>query len=688
VRQVVRVGAGSFAVAIVALFYAISFAAIIFRGPLAGGLGLGVDAALLAIAIGGAIAAWRSRLPTALAGPDSNPTAVLAFAVISLGALGAHAVPIALATVALATGVTGLALYVLGRSNAARAIRFIPYPMIGGFNAASGVLVAIGAWRLATDHAASTGSLAITIGFAALVLVAPRVLGRMALPALVLLAIVGAHLYTFATGATGWYMSVVEAPFAFPWQGLARADLPALASMLPSIASVVVVSVATLLLNATGLETLGDADVDLDRELRTAGIGNLVASLAGAMVSYVSFTRSSFAWSLGLRGRVVGIVVAALAALCLIAGPRAIGIVPSFLPPALLLAMGASIAYRWLVAARRSLSTGDMVLIWTIVATVAIFGFVVGIVVGLAIGCAVFAIRYGRIDVVDRRVDLRRVRSGYQRSNHELAVLQEYGDRAIVYGLRGYMFFGVADRLYRELMERIAEREEPIWLVLDFSGVTGMDSSVGGAFVKLLRRIDPERVHVLICGLRENADTLWRSLGDFDSPALSFDGLDDALEWCEAEMLRAFDSYVSPPTTFDTWLENELGTDLAARVMAALERVDLKTGEVLYQNGARSGRMYFVRSGRIAIVEGEETPRRVRSLGPQTIVGEMELYGDGTAVGVAIAEVPTTLEGFSRDALDELEGSEPHLAAAFHAAIVRALSERLAHDGERASVAG
>jgi SulP family sulfate permease len=54
--------------------------------------------------------------------------------------------------IALAAALTGLLLCRLGLARAGGAIRFIPYPVIGGFLGATGCLMVSGAVRVITDH--------------------------------------------------------------------------------------------------------------------------------------------------------------------------------------------------------------------------------------------------------------------------------------------------------------------------------------------------------------------------------------------------------------------------------------------------------------------------------------------------------------------------------------------------------
>jgi SulP family sulfate permease len=59
-----------------------------------------------------------------------------------------------------------------------------------------------------------------------------------------------------------------------------------LLGQLPTIATVVLVSVIALLLNATGLELATKREIELNRELRSAGLADLIAGAGGGLVGF------------------------------------------------------------------------------------------------------------------------------------------------------------------------------------------------------------------------------------------------------------------------------------------------------------------------------------------------------------------------------------------------------------------
>ena len=97
------------------LFY-VSYAALIFSGPVAPWLAYGLTATFITGAVGGAITSWRSSLQFAIGGPDGSTCAVIAALVATLATrLGANRadeglLTATMAVLALSSALTGLLL--------------------------------------------------------------------------------------------------------------------------------------------------------------------------------------------------------------------------------------------------------------------------------------------------------------------------------------------------------------------------------------------------------------------------------------------------------------------------------------------------------------------------------------------------------------------------------------------------
>src|SRR5262249_41434172 len=144
----------------VTLTYPTSYAAPISSGPpLDPSLARGFHAALVAAALVALVVALKSSFPAAIAGPDSNASAILAVMAAGLTrALGdmhvagdriANSVALMLVLTAV---VSGLIVALLGALRCGRLVRLIPYPVCGGFLSALGFLLLGGAFKVLTGQ--------------------------------------------------------------------------------------------------------------------------------------------------------------------------------------------------------------------------------------------------------------------------------------------------------------------------------------------------------------------------------------------------------------------------------------------------------------------------------------------------------------------------------------------------------
>src|SRR5262249_32038515 len=125
--------------------FSISCAALVYSGPLAPSLPVGIATALIGACVTALVVAWRSSLPLAIAGPDSHGSAVLALMAAVVVAPGGSPGQ------AAATALTGLLLFALGRLRVGAWVRFIPFPVVGGFLAGAGWLIVRGSFVVMAD---------------------------------------------------------------------------------------------------------------------------------------------------------------------------------------------------------------------------------------------------------------------------------------------------------------------------------------------------------------------------------------------------------------------------------------------------------------------------------------------------------------------------------------------------------
>jgi SulP family sulfate permease len=711
-RQLSRDVGGGIGTSLISLVYSLSFAALIFSGPLSGGFAQGVGALLIGSGVTAMAVALFSGFRFGISGPDSNACAVMASMAAAMAAgFAANTPPMVAANsilyiLAACTLMTGAFLAMLGAARAGRWIRFIPYPVVGGLIAAAGVLTISGGVRVASGISISVTpqdlaalarpqqqlQLLFALAWSAAAFVVVRRSDRtVGLPLLIIGSIVVFHVVLFATGvsldqarAYGWLFAPPPgfAPWT-PWSAsrFAAVDWSVFHGHLGDIGTLFLVTTLTVLINATGLEVETRTDTDLDRELVVQGAANIAAPLVGGFLGYLSFNRSLINYRLGSTSRASGMVFALCALLMAWIGLPLIGYLPRAIFGGLLFYFGAELVLRWTVQSRHTLGLAEYLTLWLILAVSVGLGFGYGLVVGVITSCVMFVVSYSKVRIVKFSFTGHEYRSNHERSADETALLGEHGDDIRIFVLQGFIFFGMADRLYRIVLDAaLRGRGKARYLVLDLGLVHGIDASAMASFRKITYAAQSAGAEFILAGLTPAQATEWQaSLDPQLGPVRHFTDLNAAADWCEGEVIRARREQDAQAIEIDDWLLAEMGE--GARIMRGyLRRMALAPGDVLCRQGQPADEMYFVERGRVAVelsVGGGS--RRLRTLGPKTVLGEMGLYRSAVRSANVVVQEDSVIYGLTAADLGDMQVAHPEVAARFHALVVRTLADRLEH---------
>ena len=148
------------------------------------------------------------------------------------------------------------------------------------------------------------------------------------------------------------------------------------AVMLPGI---IVVSVMAIMMNASGIELATRRDIELDQELLSVGLQNVVAGSGGGIPGYPAVSLSVLANRLGAGNRGVGIVGAALVACVLFLGEAVLNLVPTPLLGSVLVWIGATVTWEWLVQTARRLAVLEYIVVVLIFLVIVFVSLGVGI---------------------------------------------------------------------------------------------------------------------------------------------------------------------------------------------------------------------------------------------------------------------------------------------------------------------
>ena len=689
------------------LFY-LSYAALIFSGPLTPWLSYGMAATFITGAVGGAAVSMYSSLPFAIGGPDGSTSAVTAALVTALtghmAAKGADSglLTATLVALALSSALTGVVLCGLGLARAGRAIRFVPYPVIGGFIGASACLMLLGAAQVLTGDRLQLSTVGQFLDvdhaeklLAGLAVTALLLLGRaywktpLATPALLLASILAFYVAVLLLGvpladvqAQGWtFGAPSSAHFAPPWTlEFPRFPWSALPELGADFFAVVFVTTVCVLLNITGIELASKREANLDRELNVLGAANLLCGALGGYVACITVTRTNMNFALGKSSRVAGLLIAAMSAAALLVNPDFIAYMPKCVLGGLLVTIGQDSLRRWLVGTARQLARLEYLSLLAISFIIVRWGFVAGVSIGVIIGCATFALSAGRVNAIKFAFDGTEYRSSLDRGPHELALLGANGRELQGLCLQSYLFFGSANRLYEHVKALLAKQPQCRFLLFDFKLVTGLDSSATHSFTQIKQVADALGARLVLVNLSPAMAKAFNNIKFITKDILVIPELDRALESCENAIILAHSDAEGETRSLRDWLAEVLGNVEHAELLAAqCQRLEFGEGDVIAHQGEPADSMHFILEGRVGIIVNLPGGRsvRVRSLGRHTTIGEMGLITGRPRSATVQAEVASVAYELRADAFEALKTERPVLAQALFTFVIGVMAERL-----------
>jgi SulP family sulfate permease len=699
---------------LIVLSTSISYPAVIFTGAFAPYLGVGIEMALFGTAVIGATVALGSSYPAMIGNIQIETGVVLgvisAAMAESFGGRGADAPALGtlITAILLSTLSLGVVFIALGVLRLGNVIRYIPFPVIGAF-------LAYIAWLLLRGGMTTMVGQPLSLS-ASLLLLQPHLLpywlpGTLAAIGLLGLQLARRHylntpVVLVASVAVFWVVvwlagsSAAELraaghllrapPPEQSWTpvahlvGLTRADWGMVLRQLPEIMVLWLVGMIALLVIASSVEIATRSDVDLDQELKVAGIGNLLSGLGGGLPGYQSASASLLSHYLGTRSRLVGLISAGICASVLLFGGPLLAYVPKLLLGLVLIYLALSIATNLALDRWPKLPLADRGILLLVLMSLVWLGFVQGIVIGIIAGLAVFAFNYARIDAVRASGSGASYASNVLRPSAQRRLLADHGAAIQVFRLQGYLFFGSAHRVLQRIAARLTlPGERPLrFLLLDLERVDGADSSTIFSLIRLVEQADQRGVRILWSAVPETVAAALRSGAlDLDRrtrPQVFLD-LDHALEYAEDALL---DLLAGAAPALDEPAHASPVLAMGEAILAYGTRVMWRAGEHAIRQGERSEEMYFIESGRLTarLEQASGSHVRLRTILPGTVIGEVACYLGLPRSASVIADQDSSAFRITKDALERMRVENAELAVAFHEFMARAAAERLAHN--------
>jgi SulP family sulfate permease len=684
-------------IGVVEAVLAVAFASLVFGGRIHQYLPEGIALYLAAASLTLAILAWRAGRRGVIGSLQATGAVLLSIVAATTGLVGSpeEGFLAVVAATAVVTVLCGVVFLVLGMRRRGDLIRYIPVPVVGGFIAGAGWLLLQGAIHVAIDEPLFYTDLAElfegravrlwlpTVAFGVVLLLAVRIVRKpLVIPVTIGIGLVGFALVAVAMGASiedvrggGWLLGPFTDDMGWnTWSvdALADADWLAVARSWAAIVVAVVVAALVMLCNLGGTEVVLDRDLDTDEELRDAGLLNLVSGALGGIPGYHSRSLSSLAARMNVDARRAGLVAATVPLAALLFGATVLELIPRMIVGGMLVFLGLSFIVEWVWDRRRSLPRVEYVVVLVILTVVVAKGYLPGIVVGLVLAVGLFAVSYGRVDLVHEVTFGDVYRSNVDRPPAERERLRALGDSVQILRVTGHVFFGSTNRLLARIRARAEGETSPRFLVIDLRRVTGVDASAAAALAKAERLASAQGAEIVLTGASEAVRTRLERGGVLGTQGVvSFEtDLDGGLQRCEEALLEGATGEDDGVTSPD---------GLPPGLAPYLDRVPLAEGTVLLHQGEPPGDIYVLAEGRLAVEtstpEGKRV--RVRTLRPGVVVGEIALYAGVPRTADVVAETRCVVLRCSSEQIARMETEDPDVAAGLHRWLAGTLADRL-----------
>jgi sulfate permease, SulP family len=698
--------------AVVLIANIVSFGALMFPGEFSAGIPLVVWSMLIGSCVCGVWIALTTSLPPLTTGIDSPTGTVLVLLsalagaqVVAAGGSPQTAVQIVMVLFTTATFLSGALLYFLGACRCGAYFRFVPFSVVGGFLGATGCFLLAGGLRMITARSFSVYTLAepwtfndvAKLGAAVLavgVLLALRYWIRwaLAMPAALLAMWVGSvavlRYLGLSAAQDGWYFhSLGELKAWSPFTALDVSNLtwPTVGHLIPELFAVLFVAVISLVTKISSIEIARQTSGDLDRELRSHGAASMIAAPLGGLTSCVQVGTSRLLEDVAGASRMSGVACAVTMGIVGIAHFDLPGVVPIPLIGGLVFYLGYSFIADAVWKPYVQCAWVDLALIVGITIVCLQYGYLIGVLAGLVCACMLFAMSYARLGVIRRHATRAQVASHVDRSSEASGHLRKNGDAIQIYWLSGYIFFGSSESVFERIKVDInaLHPQQVAHLLLDFSLVSGADTSAIVSLVKLRRFCKEKGTTLVFCSLSAANHSALKRGGYLDrkNPQQVFSDFNSALAWCEDQMLTSAKLEVDVTLdAFEAWLQVQLGnSSQSSDLIGYLERKNVDGDQVIYRQGDPAETIDLIAVGRlnVEVTSSDGKLLRVRRMATHTVVGEMGFFRKAVRSASISSDSPTTIFTLTRASFHRMRRERPELAGDFVEFILRIMADRI-----------
>ncbi|MEY4333773.1 MAG: hypothetical protein RLZZ196_2516, partial [Bacteroidota bacterium] len=303
-----------------------------------------------------------SRIPQSVAQPQDGPAVILSTVIASAASQFADSsLTIVMIVNVFCCLSAGCVFWLIGHFKLGNVARLLPYPVVGGFLAGSGLLMLMFAFKPivhilinsnVTDTIEVNKSAFLTLLFAVLTLQLNKYIrGALAMPLMAIFFTLIVFIYIQLSGMSqhdsikyGWLIE-------FTAQEASSLKFPNYLEHIPNVLNIItndwnqilgvsIVSVVSLLLILSSIELTLHKDLDINHELKIAGISNIASSIFGGLISYTALSATLLSVEKGGKNRFTGITVAVVCGILIFGNLTFIEFIPKPVINGILILMG------------------------------------------------------------------------------------------------------------------------------------------------------------------------------------------------------------------------------------------------------------------------------------------------------------------------------------------------------------
>ncbi len=482
---------------------------------------------------------------------------------------------------------------------------------------------------------------------------------------------------------SGFYVLVHEPK----WWGL-------MPSMLAWAASLALISSLDVLLCAKVMEGVTQQREDHNLGLVRLGVGNIVAASFGGISSAISLTSSQANYSSGGRTGYSVLVNSLLILTAVLFFSQLIALIPKVVVAGMLFVTAWRLFDRWtLQLVKRLIAAGprnrasmmvDLFVI-VLVTLVSVFAnLVTAVAIGILVSVFSFLFRMSK-SVIRRSLRGDVLRSRKTREPRLMQLLAEHGRRIVVFELEGAVFFGTAEKLVQQI-EQVVKQGATI-VIIDLKRVTDIDTT-GVRFLVQANDALIKQGRFLLLSSVEEQGRLAHYLRDMGALAAVTKGRvfvdsDQALEWAEDRLILSELGDVELGAEFP-YGQLDIFTDLNEAELAVvkdmLSRRVYAKGETVFREGDPGQQLFVIAKGEASVrirPPGATRDIRLVTFSAGTVFGEVALLDTEVRSASVQADGELVCYVLEHDVFQQLSISHPGIAMTLLRNLGRELSNRL-----------